>query len=511
MTPSIQQQALYDWILTGRGSAELLARAGCGKTTTLMGALTLIYGKMMGSVALMAYNKTIALELKERIAEKGMDWKLAQAGTCHSFGLGAWKAVAKNVIVDENKVFNIVKSMIVEKDDVYDKNTGTIVQLVSYAKARAIGYLEKIDNDQAWISIWEHFGMDMEVAEDVSAAQIIAIAKEVYRKSLLACYDVIDFDDMILAPLYHKAKIWPKDWVMLDESQDTNPARRALALKLLKPKTGRLIFVGDDRQAIYGFTGADSDAMASIKKEVNAITLPLSVTYRCPKAVVKEAQRLVPDIEFHESNIEGSVTAIEYESLYSSNLTASDAVLCRNTAPLITLAYDLLGKGIACRVEGREIGTGLIKLAKRWNVKTLVALEEKLDVYLDKQRAKFIEKGQEERIQGLEDQTYCLKVVINRCKSLNKYLISDLVDEIEGMFGNTKEGEAPKVLTLSTIHKSKGREWERVFVLGREKFMPSPYARKPWQQLQEQNLEYVAITRAKVALIWVSVPKKEGK
>ncbi len=510
MTPSVQQQALYDWILTGRGSAELLARAGCGKTTTLMGALTLIYGKMMGSVALMAYNKTIATELKDRIAEQGMDWKLAQAGTCHSFGLSAWKAVAKNVVIDEDKVFNIIKSMVKEKDDFCDKYNAFIKQLVTYAKGRALGYLGKIDDNKAWLSIVEHFGLDIEIPDDVSVDELITISKEVYRKSLLQCHDVIDFDDMILAPLYHKAKIWPKDWVMLDESQDTNPARRALALKLLKPKTGRLIFVGDDRQAIYGFTGADSDAMDSIKKEVNAITLPLSVTYRCPKTVVKEAQRLVPDIEFHESNIEGSVTSMEYEGLYGSNLTASDAVLCRNTAPLVTLAYDLLGKGIACRVEGREIGTGLIKLAKRWNVKTLVALEEKLDVYFDKQKARFIEKGQEERIQNLEDQTYCLKIVIGRCKSLNKYMVSDLVTEIEGMFGNTGEGEQPKVLTLSTIHKSKGREWERVFVLGREKFMPSPYARKPWQQIQEANLEYVAITRAKEALIWVSAPKKKG-
>jgi superfamily I DNA/RNA helicase len=77
------------------------------------------------------------------------------------------------------------------------------------------------------------------------------------------------------------------------------------------------------------------------------------------------------------------------------------------------------------------------------------------------------------------------------------------------MFGNTKEGEAPKVLTLSTVHKSKGREWTRVYALGRAKFMPSPYAKKEWQMVQESNLEYVMITRAMSEFIDVPMSEKE--
>ena len=73
------------------------------------------------------------------------------------------------------------------------------------------------------------------------------------------------------------------------------------------------------------------------------------------------------------------------------------------------------------------------------------------------------------------------------------------------MFGNTKDGEQPPVLTLSTVHKSKGREWQRVYILGRAKYMPSPYAKKAWQIEQESNLEYVAITRAIAELIDVPV------
>jgi superfamily I DNA/RNA helicase len=60
-------------------------------------------------------------------------------------------------------------------------------------------------------------------------------------------------------------------------------------------------------------------------------------------------------------------------------------------------------------------------------------------------------------------------------------------------------------LTLSSIHKSKGREWRRVFWLGMAAFQPSKYARKDWQIVQERNLQYVAGTRAMAELVHVHV------
>jgi superfamily I DNA/RNA helicase len=55
---------------------------------------------------------------------------------------------------------------------------------------------------------------------------------------------------------------------------------------------------------------------------------------------------------------------------------------------------------------------------------------------------------------------------------------------------------------LSTIHKAKGLENDRIFFLCPE-LIPSKYATQPWQYEQEANLKYVAITRAKQELIYV--------
>ena len=501
-----QQQAVIDWVVNGTGSLELLARAGCGKTFTLMKVVDAIVKNNLGDVAVMAYNKKIADELKQKLELSGYDWRTAQAGTVHSFGYATWRKVAPGVKIDNNKVDQIIVELSYGVGgSFFIQNATAIGKLVSLAKQRAIGYLCPLDDIHQWVDIWDHFDIDDEVLEGVSRTEVISAALQVYRTSLNKCRDVIDFDDMILAPLYFHAKFWPKSWILVDESQDTNPARRALALAMLKPRTGRMIFVGDPAQAIYGFTGADSDSMNQLKIATNAKTLPLNVTRRCPKAVVKEAQRLVPDFKAWDGAIEGNVRAIEFKDLTAEPLTANDAILCRNTAPLISIAYMLIGAGRACIVEGREIGTGLIKLARNWKVKDLAALKKKLDDHEERLTAKFSAMGRMDKVERLKDQVDCLRIIIESCQAKKKNSVDDVVTEITNMFGNTPEGERPKVLTLSTVHKSKGREWERVYIYGRARYMPSPYAKKDWQMEQETNLEYVAITRALHELIDVSV------
>lgn len=494
---SPQQSAVLKWVTTDKGSLELVARAGCGKTFTLMQVVETVAKNHLGSIAIMAYNKSIADELKSKLSNLKIDWKVAIAGTVHSFGYSAWRKIAPNVKTDSSKVSNIVASMKIG-DSVFDECGGAIVKLVSLAKQRAIGYYDSIDDVYAWTDIWEHFGLDEEITEDWSAAGVIKAAKQVYRESLKQDRDVIDFDDMILAPLIHKAKFWTRNWVLVDESQDTNPARRALALAMMS-QGGRMIFVGDDRQAIYGFTGADGNSMTQLREATKAKTLPLTVSYRCPKAVITLAKTIVHDIEAHESAPEGKTSQMSYKDFMAETLTFRDVVLCRNTSPLVSTAFSLIAQGVACQIEGREVGQGLIKLARRWKVKSLESLSTKLDTYQLRETEKLMAQKKESRVGMLEDQLQCLRIIIENCQKKNKHLVEDLVIEIEGMFGNSVE--AKKLLTLSTIHKSKGREWPRVFLLGRAKYLPSPYAKKEWQQIQEANLEYVGITRAQEELI----------
>ena len=534
---SSQQQAVVEQVEAALRSIIVIARAGCGKTYLLIEIVKWLVANTTDEIFLGAFNNAIAGELQAKLKELKIDWKRANASTLHSAGLRAWKYVAQNVKVDGKKMHFVLDDMAEngQHEDAIAKHRIWILDAVSYAKQRAFGVLCSLEDVSEWFSLIEHFGLDESLPEDngdghIGIDELIAASIAAYKMSIERDVDIVDFDDMLLAPLIHNVRMWQKDWILLDEAQDTNPVRRALAKKMLKP-TGRLIAVGDPAQAIYGFTGADSDALDIIKEELGCIELPLNLTYRCPKSVVALAQTWVPDIQAHKDNPEGIVRSIPFKGVavpsfvsdadvgegqvdipdtelpfwQMETLTRADVILCRNNAPLISTAFSMIRDGIGCRVEGREIGQGLIVLCQKWRIKTLEPLVGRLESYKEREMQKWQAKGKEERAAAIEDKVDTLLVLIERLQSEGKQQISDLVEFIQSLFGNTKPGEKPDVLTLSTVHKSKGREWDRVFLLGRNQYMPSKWAKKPWQKEQEANLCYVAVTRAKKELVEIAV------
>lgn len=505
-TPSPQQAAIFDWVRNGTGSALVVAVAGAGKTTTLVQAVK----HMRGSVFLGAYNSAIAKELKGRI--EGL--LSVRAGTFHSAGFRAWMRVANRCVVEERKGAMIFDKLLAD-GRARDHEFTFALKLASLAKQSAVGVLWDGRDLGAWRDIVDHHDLAYDLAgadgsiEEGVVDRAIEAARNVVRESIKLNRDMIDYDDMIYAPLLHNVPMWPQDWVLIDEAQDTNAARRALAKKMLRPG-GRLIAVGDPRQAIYGFTGADSDSMDIIKREFNCVELPLTVTYRCPKVVVSFVQRWVSHIQAHESAPEGVLRTIDTDTfMRSEGAGPGDVVLCRNVKPLVALAYALIREGRPCHVEGREIGKGLVALVNRWKIKTLAALVDRLTKFREKEVEKFKAAGKEAKAAAIDDKVETLLVIIERLQATGKRAVSDLIEFIGTLFADTDPNNPASTLVLSTVHKSKGREWDRVYLLGRTALMPSPWARQDWQMLQEDNLCYVAGTRSKRELVEVAllVPK----
>lgn len=478
--PSPQQQSFFDWINTGSGSCVLEAVAGSGKTTTLIEALKL----MKGTIFFGAYNKKIADEIKVR-APKRDDLFVS---TMHAAGFKAWRRVARDVKVDENKCRDLYRDACVRYPH-YAPFEQAVLALVSYAKQAAVGVTSNAEDSQVWLNLIEHF--DVETGEEDKL--VVALAKKLLQKSIAMDYTVIDFDDMIYSPLIHKVRPYEHDWVLIDEAQDTNASRRALALLMLK-RGGRLVAVGDRHQAIYGFTGADADALDLIGKAVSAAQMPLTVTYRCPKAVVNHAKLFVNHIEAHPSAPEGKVTVLDAEKTpLVQTAKPGDAILCRFNAPIIETAYAFIAAGVPAKVEGREIGTGLKALCRRWKAKSYAQLRDRLEAFKERETMKFRAKEQESRAAAIEDKVNCLMVLVARVEKIDPKptnAVERVCTEIDTIFGDNVGVEC---VLLSTIHKSKGREWKRVFWL---QTGPSKWARKDWEKEQEKNLCYVATTRA---------------
>jgi DNA helicase II / ATP-dependent DNA helicase PcrA len=490
MNLSPQQVAAINFVRSGSGNAILEAVAGSGKTTTLVAMCS----EIRGSAAFAAYNKKIATEIGEKLSRAGVDTRRVRAATFHSFGFSAWRRVAPGVRVDEKKVDGIMADL-----DVPETLRGFVKSLVSLAKQRAVGVLTRSDEIGVWREIVDHFGMEEGLEEGMDAVDDgIRWAWKVFQRSIKLDHEVVDFDDMIFAPLIHNVRMWQNDWVMIDEAQDTNPARRALAKKMLKPG-GRLIAVGDPHQAIYGFTGADNDSLDVIAREFNCVRLPLTVTYRCPKSVVELARTWVGHISADDSAPEGSVRVISRRDLDGLCPEEGEAILCRNTKPLVELAFSLIRRRVPCYVEGREIGAGLMRLAKKWKkVTTVGGLRERLEEYLVKETERLVARGQEMKAEALKDRVDTLLVVAEGFP--DDAGLEEIVKVLNDLFRDGGNG-----VCLSTVHKSKGREWPRVYLLGRNKFMPSPFARQTWQVDQERNLMYVAVTRAMDELVEVVV------
>ncbi len=489
MIDSKYQRDFYAFVEHGEGSAVLVAVAGSGKTTSILNAIRLI--PPTESVQLFAYNTEIATTLKEAV--RGI--RHVQASTFHS--VGYWAVCThfgmKNIETNGRKLQQICR----EKLDwpTRQRYESFICKLVGLAKGAGVGCLLP-DDPGVWEGIVAHHDLYL---DDPHAKEAIAIqlARTLLAQSNAAAEEnyLIDFDDQLYLTILWNLGVVQKDWVFVDEAQDTNAIRRAIIQRVLKPG-GRLIAVGDPKQAIYGFTGASHDAIDLIKAQWECIELPLSVCYRCPTSVVEKAKQLVPYIEAWTEAPAGSVEHLTVRDALK-RLTKADAVLCRNNAPLVDLAYACLGQGLPCRILGRDIGKNLQILVDKMQVRDLDDLLMALAEYRRREVARLLDKDQHSKAQSVADRVDCLNTLIDHLGEQER-TIEGLKDALDRMFGDQTAG----MLTLSTVHKAKGKEWPQVAILKPE-LMPAPWAMQAWEQQQEEHVMYVAWTRAKETLIFL--------
>jgi DNA helicase II / ATP-dependent DNA helicase PcrA len=237
-----------------------------------------------------------------------------------------------------------------------------------------------------------------------------------------------------------------------------------------------------------------------IAEDFNAIRLPLSVSYRCPTAVVNFAHQWVSHIEAAPNAPTGIVADLGTDWSPSQAFKSDDLVVCRTTRPLVTLAYQLLKVNVPVQILGREIGIGLESLIRKMNAKGIDALVVKLNEYTAREVEKAIAKKQESKAEAIQDKTDCILFLIDNLKQTER-TVPALLYAISSLFA-----DKANAVTLATIHKAKGLEANRVYWLNSSQ-CPSKWARQEWQKQQERNLCYVAVTRARQELVLIEERK----
>lgn len=504
------------------------ARAGTGKTTTLIEGLKAMKGlevsitpspqqqaiwdSMMLSkdvrfIAMAAFNSAIAKELKNRVPPG------VEAKTLHGMGFYAVTQAfpfLKGKDINEYRVKDLTAGILgndrrslIKTDPEMAPMLYYVEQLVSLCKMNLLTGTTDDINGLIDAHLIETGTRKSQIFDLVP--QVLELCKNPHNT------EDIDFSDMLWLPIVLNLPVFTNDLLLVDEFQDLNRCQQAFAKRAGK----RIIGVGDPAQAIYGFAGADSESMARMVKELDAQELDLTVTRRCGKAIVAEACRLVPDFEAHESNHQGEIKRAPYgtkqtpEPNYRKAVRDGEMVLCRFNSLLVNQCFMFLKEGRKATIQGRkDVGRGLIEFIERMRKKVshegnkpevaqfIEVLTEWLKAEEDKENAK--KDPKQSKLDGLRERYDCLLFFCEELESIDA-----IVKKIDTIFTDNVH---PPGIILSSIHKAKGLESRCVFLLCPQQ-APCPLITnkmKPWQKQQEYNLKYVAITRAIEEFTYVS-------
>lgn len=492
-TPSPYQEKIFDFIIHGNGNAVISAKAGSGKTSTCVTAIKLI--KPKNKVMFLAFNKSIAEELSQKLK----DYPNVEVRTSHGLGFAIIrKNVEGEVELDEFKYRRYVKSNISElttidvtltKNQLYNY-IESICALVDFARFNLAQTAEEVKS----------LAVKYDVPIFFDECDVVIKVLEWGKTEL----NSIDYTDMVWLPveLSMNARFFQKDFIFIDECQDQSLMSIELFLKCFKRGT-RFIAMGDEDQCINTFCGSSEEAFQYMKDYPKTTQFDLPICYRCPKTVVELAKTLVPDIKCREGAPKGDII----EKCWTSSLQSGDMVLCRSKAPLLKVYTKLLRKGIQCYIKGQDIGTNLKKLIEEVDIEELNTNLKSDGVFVRLYDNLFEIRNKLMESKGLDYQDATLtNYITNRYDMIKALTVlaenyttkTELLSHIDEIFDETREG-----VILSTIHKAKGLEADNVYILCNSS-MPSSLAKKEWEKNAEQNLIYVAYTRAKKKLGFIS-------
>lgn len=485
----------YGFELDGNGRFLLGDFTITHNTTTIITAMKLV--PKSRKCLFIAFNKSIVEELTKKLE----GYQNCSVRTLHSLGYAMIRRnLGNNIEINEYKYRVYLKSNLCElsgiSEDIVltqkevEQYTENIISLIDFARfnnAQTVGEIYKV-------------ALNYDIPVSFDECEVALKCLEWGKENT----NVIDYTDMLWLPyeLSLKPVGLQYDWIFFDEAQDASLMAIQLFLKCFKRGT-RFVAVGDPNQAINMFAGSSPEAFSYLCDYKDTTVFDLPITYRCSKNVTKFANFIVKEIMPREDAVDGIVE----NDCHVKDIKDGDMVLSRSRTPLLKLYVKLLRRGVNCYIKGQDIGANLIKLLEDIDTDMLnanlmgdgvfIRLYEKLFEERDEQIVKrgldLVDATLTPGVMNLYDSINALSVLAERCKTKK-----ELIKKISGIFKEQSDG-----VCLSTIHKAKGLEAQNVYILCHSS-MPSRLAKHDWEKLQERNLQYVAYTRPKYKLGFVS-------
>ena len=554
------QQQIEQKFSQSRDNIIVSALAGTGKTTMLKHLAS--YKKPNEKWLYLVFGKKNEVEAKQDQVTGKFPSQNMDIYTSHAFlGKVLENSALRQVIPKTRlkfgggkKIGRILDNML-ENDGTFPQKfkysaKSKIQKLASLGKAFAINPVDESQARETLNWIVEKYAVDMDLSTDKHRSDrdytddILDKTIDLLRRSLPGNSGDAklnmerDHDDTLWYSHMNNDIQWPRyDVVLADEVQDFNRCQM-LMLEKLKAQGARVIAVGDRNQSIFMFRGADANAFDNVLNMLGTDVNELPVNYRSCRAIIEYVNQ-----NTHVNNLQAGldcegevVDNIDYESAMGviesewssgNKLAKQTAIIARTNTPLVKTAMRLLQHGIDFVFMGRDLSKELVDMIGRIIGKGKFANHTDIGTFSDTMHSWLgnlqtqwegkISKAAE--LKELEDTAEAIEGVIEYLAS-NGYAdqqmgvqvtdTSTFIQYLQSRFGgldsdsfddaNQIKSKDPKgFVTLTTAHKSKGLEYERVIVIRNDLF-PHPSAKTDEEKGQEDNAKYVAYTRAREQL-----------
>lgn len=511
--PSAHQAAVFAHVERAASHAVVMATAGSGKTTTLVEVARRL---PPGTTAcFLAFNRATAAELRLRLPAT------TAATTIHALGRAAivrGLPGAAPLRLEPGKYGRLASGLAAGAGATAARAAELARYLGSLARFARLELTDASDT-VAVAELARRYGLERPFAAEEATGVHAMLAPLLALGTAAAADGAVDFTDMVYVPLTLDLRLEAYDFVCVDEAQDLSRLTLELVLRLVAGGA-RALFVGDERQAIYAFAGADRRSLARVAEATVAALLPLSVSFRCPTRHVALARRFAPEMSAAPGATAGSVRLLPERAL-PRVARPGDLVLSRTNAPLVGTALALAGGGLPTTVLGDDLAEELLELAGRVFPVT---------TRLPEDAALAVERHGAAEAARLEEQHLthpALPRLLERSADLHSALAlvlgalqdSPAAGPLEGVIelwrGARRSrteleaavrrlfepGSQAEAVVLSTIHKAKGREAERVFLLRPEELAVGSADAET--EAVEANVLFVALTRARRELVLV--------
>jgi superfamily I DNA/RNA helicase len=536
LTP--EQVAIAESVRSGTGHLLVEALAGSGKTFTIIESVKVAAA---ARILLCAFNKANRITLEAKLAElpkppRGCD---RRAKTANGLGFGILKShdclldpndVATDALVEDvvvmietritkDRVQAIADEIPIDKwvpwfpvGFVEGTDTAVISDKVKRAAIKLLTRLKEtcVDRDVHEDDI-EMLGQEIDAfahINDIDVPLTRTIVRLAYLHGMrldravikrLGCA-AIAYCDQVWLPLVLDLEPRKRfDLIFVDEAQDFSEPQFALVERMLAPD-GRLVIVGDLCQSVYSWRGAVGDKVWAKMRAKGATPMPLTVSFRCSRAVVEAANEIVPKLRPCSDAPQGEVRKCSFTQMLKELplTTAPCYVLSRNNAALFQTAIQLWHMRQHFHYhKSEEMASGLRGIIEKLDVHNAARFNKALEEWYSAERGKAEDRDAAGWADRLDQQYEMLRSMLQYAEPKHLgHVLDDLV--------------APKksLVTLSTVHGAKGFEKDRVYLLqqtfARHQERSIHDLDRPIAQ-EELNLEYVAITRAQRELVWVDL------